>query len=152
MNRRKRIYIYIFNLIENLAKIKQMINQLLICRTLISQNTLVYQRIYSRHISYLYFNSLYLKLLVSQNKLSGIRKDTLKYKLSEMNFDFEISRVDCISKENYFSHFSTKSTSQSLEHLPLPPHFFSKNTLSVRSTPMHLFYKNRSTGINTFEG
>ena len=54
----------------------------------------MYQRIYSRHISYLYFNSLYLKLLVSQSKLSVIRKDTLKYKMSELNFDFEIPRVD----------------------------------------------------------
>ena len=25
-----------------------------------------------------------------------------------MNFDFEISRADCISKENYFSHFNIK--------------------------------------------
>ena len=51
-------------------------------------------------------NSLYLKLLVFQSKLSGIRKDTLKYKLSEMSFDLEISRVDYISNEKYYSHFS----------------------------------------------
>ena len=74
----------------------------IICRTLISQDTLVYQRIYSRYISYLYFNFLYPKLRVSQNKLSGIRKDTLKYKLSEMNFDFEISRADCRRKKYSF--------------------------------------------------
>ena len=36
-----------------------------------------------------------------------------------MNFDFEILRVDCISKENYFSHFNRKNTSQSLE-TPFP--------------------------------
>ena len=46
--------------------------------------------IYSRYIFYLYFNSLCLELLVSQSKLSGIRKDTLKYKLSEMNLDLYI--------------------------------------------------------------
>ena len=33
-----------------------------------------------------------------------------------MNFDFEISRVDCISKENYNNHFNIKTvTSHSLE-------------------------------------
>ena len=42
---------------------------------------------------------------------SGTRYSTnnLKYKQFVMNFDFEISRVDCISKENYFSHFNTKT-------------------------------------------
>ena len=57
-------------------------------------------------------------LLISESKLSGIRKNTLKYTLSEVNFDFEISRVDCISKENYYSRFSIKYTSHHLKHLP----------------------------------
>ena len=50
----------------------------------------MYQVIYSRHISYLYFNPLYLKLLihVSQSELFGTRKITLKYNLSEMNFQY----------------------------------------------------------------
>ena len=61
-----------------------------------------YSRV-SKDISYLYFNSLYLKLLVSQSKLSEIRKDTLKYKLYEMNFDFEISGVDCANQKYSFS-------------------------------------------------
>ena len=38
------------------------------------KNTLVYQRLYSGHNSYFHVNSLYLKLLISQSKLSGIRK------------------------------------------------------------------------------
>ena len=55
-------------------------------------------------IYYLYFNSMYLKLLVSQGKLTWVRKDTLKNKLSEMYFDFEISRVDCrIQKYSVYS-------------------------------------------------
>ena len=45
-------------------------------------------------------------MLVSQSKLSGIIKDTLKYILSEMNFDFEISRVDCRKQKYYFSVYS----------------------------------------------
>ena len=49
------------------------------------------------------FQLLVSRLLVSQSKLSGIRKDTWKYKLSEMNFDFEISRADCRRQENSFS-------------------------------------------------
>ena len=90
----------------------------------------MYQRIYSRHISYLYFNSLYFQLQVSTSKLSGIRKDTLKYKMSKINFDFEISRVDCILKENYYSPFNIKNTYmyQSPESPPPPdfPNFYSK--------------------------
>ena len=53
-----------------------------------------------------YFNSLYLKLLVSQSKLSWTRKGTWKYQLSEMNFDFEISRVDCRRQKYSFSVYS----------------------------------------------
>ena len=116
-----------------------MIHQLLVCRTLSSQNTLVHQRIYSRHISCLSVNSLNLKLLVSQSKLSEIKNDTL----FEMSFDFEISRVDCISKENYYSHFK-KNISQSLKNPPLHPLFSAEKTLSARSTPMKLIYRNRN--------
>ena len=103
----------------------------------------MYQWIYSTHISYLYFNPLYLKLLVSQSKLSGIRKVTLKYKLSEMNFDFEISRVDYFKRKLLLS-FPYKNTSQSLETPSHSPTFFSEKTLSARSTPMHLVYKNKN--------
>ena len=118
----QKIYVLSYRRAENLPNIKLVI--LLLCRTLISQTTLVYQKIYSRHISCSYFNSLYLKLLISKSKLSGTRKVTLKYKLFEMNIYFEISRVDCISEENYFSHFNIKITSQSLERTPpLPPIF-----------------------------
>ena len=78
---------------------------------MISQNTLMYQRKYSIHISYLYSKSLYLKLLVSQSKLSGIRKYTLKYKLSEMNFVFEISRVECRRQKYSFSVYSVDKQS-----------------------------------------
>ena len=46
--------------------------------------------------------------VISQSKLSGTRKVTLKYKYFGMNFDFEISRVYCISKEHYFSHCNIK--------------------------------------------
>ena len=58
-----------------------------------------------------------------------------------MNFEFEISRVDCISKENYYSHFNVKNTSQFLE-TPSPSPIFIKKTFSARSTPMPLVYKN----------
>ena len=57
------------------------------------------------HISYTYLNSLYLKLQLSQSKLSGIRINTMNYILSEKSFDFEVLRVDCTSKEKYYSHF-----------------------------------------------
>ena len=87
---------------------------------------------YTRHISYLYITSFYLKLLVSQSQLSGIRKDTLKYKLSEMNFDFEIPSVDCMSKENYYSYFKIKNTSQSLETPSHSPTFFSKKNFKYK--------------------
>ena len=50
--------------------------------------------------------------VISQSKVSGTTKSTLKYKEFGMNFDFEISRVDCISKANYFSHFNVKSKRQ----------------------------------------
>ena len=119
----------------------------------------MYERIYSRHIFYLYFNSLYLKLLVSPSNLSEIRKDILKYKLSEMNFDFEISRVDFVSKENHFSPFNIKIHISHLNHpLPRLPHFFRKiNFLSTRSTPMHLVYVSKNffssllSGLSTLE-
>ena len=60
----------------------------------------------THHSSFLYFNSLYLKLLVYQSKLSGIRRDTLKCKLSEMNLDFEIWRADCRRQKYSFSVYS----------------------------------------------
>ena len=44
---------------------------------------------------HLHFKSSHLKLLISQSKFSGTRKFILKYQQSGMNFDFEISRVDC---------------------------------------------------------
>ena len=108
LNRRKKNSLKIQSSMNyrKFSKKRRWYSQLLICRTLISQNTLVYQRIYSRHIYYLYFNSLYLKLLVSQSKLSWIIKDTLKYKLSELNFDFEVSRVDCRRHKYSFSVYS----------------------------------------------
>ena len=34
--------------------------------------------------------------VISQSKVSGTTKSTLKYKEFGMNFDFEISRVNCI--------------------------------------------------------
>ena len=37
---------------------------------------------------------------------SWMRKDTLKYKLSEMNFDFEISRINCRRQKYSFSVYS----------------------------------------------
>ena len=91
--------------------------------------------------SYIYFNSLYLKLLVSQSKLAGIRIDILKYKLSEMNFVFEISRVDCISKENCYSHFSIKLHLNNLKP-PAPfSHFFSaRKTLSTIYKSMYFVW------------
>ena len=62
-----------------------------------------------------------------------------------MNLDFEISRVDCISKENYYSHFNLKILHLSyLKHLPLPPLIQQKKKLSARSTPMHLDYVGKS--------
>ena len=102
---------------------------------MIFQNTYVYPRIY-RHISNFHLNSLYLTLLVSQNKLSRIRKDSLKYKLSKMNFDFEISRVDFISKENYYSPFNIENKYQSLEPPSSRfPQLFSAKSLITSSTP-----------------
>ena len=38
------------------------------------------------------------------------QKHTLKYKLSEMNFDFEISRVDCRRQKYSFSVFLVDNT------------------------------------------
>ena len=58
-----------------------------------------------------------------------------------MNFDFVISRVGCISKENYLSHFNIKIHLNLLKNTPLPQLFSARKTLSVRSTPMHLVYK-----------
>ena len=68
-----------------------------------------YSRV-SKDILQTYLLSLF-QLIVSQTAcissiLSWIRKDTLKYKLSEMNFDSEISRVDC-RRQNY--SFSVES-------------------------------------------
>ena len=57
-----------------------------------------------------------------------------------MNLDFEISRVDCISKENYFSHFNIKNTHQSLESSSSGPTFSARKTLSARSIPMPLVW------------
>ena len=42
------------------------------------------------------FQLLLSQLLVSHSKLSGSKKLTLRYQLFGVNFDFEISRVDCI--------------------------------------------------------
>ena len=78
-------------------------SQLLISRAMVSQSTILHQRIYFGHISYFFsfffifhFNSLYLKLLISQRKFSGTRKFPLRYQWFGMNFDFEISRTDHI--------------------------------------------------------
>ena len=82
----------------------------------------------------------------------GSEKDTLKYKFSEMNFVFEISRVDCISKENYYFHFNIKKIHLNhLKHPPFPPHFSARNTLSARSTLMHLVYKNKNILFPSFQ-
>ena len=74
-------------------------NQPSITWTLISQSVLLYQRMQFKLISYFYlhFKSCYPKLLISQSKLSGTRKFTLRYQLFGMNFDFKISIVDCFS-------------------------------------------------------
>ena len=48
---------------------------------------------------YLHFNSSTLKLLIFQRKFSRIRKFTFRYEQFGMNFDFEISRVDCMLSE-----------------------------------------------------
>ena len=60
-----------------------------------------------------------------------------------MNFDFEPSRVDCISNENYFLYFNIKMHLNLLKHPPFPPLFSGRKTLSAGSTPMHLVYKNK---------
>ena len=57
-----------------------------------------------------------------------------------MTFDFEISRVDCISKENYFSYFNIKNISQS----PFPHFLSARKTSSAKSTSMRMVYENRS--------
>ena len=46
-----------------------------------SQSTLLYQKMWFGHIFcfYFHFSSFYLKLLISQSKLSGTRKFTLRY-------------------------------------------------------------------------
>ena len=61
-----------------------------------------------------------------------------------MNLDFEISRVESISKENHFSHLNIKNTSQSLETSSPSPTFSVSKTLSARSTHMRLVYKNKN--------
>ena len=61
-----------------------------------------------------------------------------------MNFDSEISTVDCISKENYFSHFNIENTPQSLETPSLSALFSARKFLSARSLLMHLVYKNKN--------
>ena len=61
-----------------------------------------------------------------------------------MNFDFEISIVDCISKENYLSYFSIKNAHQSLETPSSASTFSARTTLSARSIPMSLVYKNKN--------
>ena len=66
------------------------ISQTVMSQIVISQSTLLYQR----HMSYFIF-ILAFKLLISQSKFSGTRKFTLKYQLFGINFDFEISIVDC---------------------------------------------------------
>ena len=43
-----------------------------------------------------------------------------------MKFDFEISRVECVSKENYYSHFNAKIHLSHLNHTSPLPTFFSK--------------------------
>ena len=63
---------------------------------------------------------LYVKLLISQSKLSGTRTFALKYQWLWIRFDFEISRVDCISKENKLLFQHKKS------HLNNAPAPFSK--------------------------
>ena len=62
-----------------------------------------------------------------------------------MNFDFEISRDDCISNENYFSHFNiNKNTHQSLETPSPAPTFSARKTSSAKSIPMSLVDKNKN--------
>ena len=68
-----------------------------------------YSRV-SKDILQTYLLSLF-QLLVSQ--IAGIskyiildQKNTLKYKLSEMNFEIEISRVDCRRQKYSFSVYS----------------------------------------------
>ena len=49
-----------------------------------------------------------------------------------MSFDFEISRVDCISKENYFSYFNIKKYTPISWNTLLCPHFFSKKNFKCK--------------------
>ena len=88
-----------------------------------------------RNIFSAYFLSIFQPLIsetahISQSKLSGTRIVTFKYKFSEMNFYSEISRVDCISKENHFSLFNIKILLSHLSH-PSPdyPNFFQQEKL-----------------------
>ena len=67
-----------------------------------------------------------------------------------MNFDFEISRVDCISKEKYFSHFNIKNTHQSLETPSPAPTFSGRKTLSASSIPMPLVYKKENYSFSVY--
>ena len=64
----------------------------------ISNTDIAGQRIHFDQISifYLHFNFYNTKLLISQSKFSGIRKFTLRYQYSGMNFHFEISKVDFV--------------------------------------------------------
>ena len=73
---------------------------------------------------------MYLKLLVSQSKLSGIQKDTLKYKLSEMIFDFEIRRVDYLKRTLLLLFQYKKYISITWNtYPPVLPHFSARKTL-----------------------
>ena len=54
-----------------------------------------------------------------------------QYNNNNNSIDFEISKIDCISKENYFCHFNIKSTSESLE-TPSPSHFFQQDNFKCK--------------------
>ena len=76
-------------------------SQLLISRTPIFQSMLLDQRIQFtelRHIYYFYlnFNSLYLKILISQSKFSGSRKFTEDIRSLGRLLTLRYHRVDCI--------------------------------------------------------
>ena len=62
-----------------------------------------------------------------------------------MNFDFEISRVDCISKNVLFLFQHMKKLELShLKHPPVPPLYSARKILRARSTLMHLVYVNKN--------
>ena len=80
-------------------------SQLLMSRTLICQTTshiiefgLDTFSIYSIHV--FSFQICYLKHLVSQSKFSGTRKFMFRYQYFQLNFDFEIPRINC----GFFKH------------------------------------------------